>query len=214
MFVNVGYRFRPTECELCGIGNTDAGTVARNTEGDTRVATATWSWFPADRTVIDARYIHMEENSENLPVLDLGFQPTFDPNNLASMGQYSDTTGPFAVTRGAHNLRSEQVDYKRDEFRATITQFFDVGGTNHQLKGGFGFEEGSEIIDRHSNGWGTLAIVSQRYSGDLLHRTAGAGLSRENLQSVRSGRHQHRLQTGRQCRRAAESRRVRAGSGG
>ena len=114
-------------------------------------------------------------------------------------------TGPFAVTRGAHNLRSEQVDYKRDEFRATITQFFDIGGTNHQLKGGFGYEEGSEIIDRHSNGWGTLVIDQRRYSGDVLHRTAGASLSREDLQSVRSGRHQHRFQTGSQCRRPAES---------
>ena len=64
------------------------------------------------------------------------------------------------MTRGAHNLRSEQVDYKRNEFRATVTQFFDVGGTNHQLKGGFGYEEGSEVLDRKSNGWGTLAIVS------------------------------------------------------
>ncbi len=160
MFVNVGYRFRPTECELCGIGNTDAGTVARNTDADTRLATATWSWFPANRTVVDARYIHMEENAENLPVVDLGFQPAFNPNNLASMGQYSDTSGPFAVTRGAHNLRSEQVDYKRNEFRATVTQFFDVGGTNHQLKGGFGYEEGSEVLDRKSNGWGTLATVA------------------------------------------------------
>ena len=198
---------------MCGIGNTDAGTVARNTEGDTRVATATWSWFPANRTVVDARYIHMEENAENLPVVDLGFQPTFNPNNLASMGQYSDTTGPFAVTRGAHNLRSEQVDYKRNEFRATITQFFDVGGTNHQFKGGFGYEEGSEILDRKSNGWGTLAIVSHRHPGDLLHGAAGAGLSRQDLQSVRAGRHQHRLADWCQRRRAAESRRVRAGSG-
>lgn len=160
MFVNAGYRFRPNTCDLCGIGNTDAATVARNTEADTRVGTLTWSWFPANKTVVDARYIHMEENSENLPVVDLGFQPTFNPNNLAQMGQFSDTTGAFAVTRGAHNLRSEQVNYKRDEFRATVTQFFDLGGTNHQLKGGFGFEEGSEIIDRKSNGWGTLAIVA------------------------------------------------------
>lgn len=160
MFVNAGYRYRPSKCELCGVGDTSAASVARNNEGDTKVATATWSWFPAGRTVIDARYIHMEENSENLPVIDLGFQPTFDPNNLGNMGQYNDTSGSFTVIRGAHNLRSEQVDYKRNEVRTTITQFFDLGGTNHQLKGGFGYEEGSEILARKSNGWGTLAIVA------------------------------------------------------
>ena len=45
------------------------------------------------------------------------------------------------MTRGARNLRSEQVDYKRDEFRTSFTQFFDLGNTNHELKAGFGFEE-------------------------------------------------------------------------
>ncbi|MBA3295446.1 MAG: TonB-dependent receptor [Acidobacteria bacterium] len=160
MFVNASYRYRPSKCELCGIGNFDAPSVARNNEGDTRVATASWNWFPAARTVIDARYVHMEENSENLPITDLGFKPTFNPNNLGSIGQYSDTTGPFAVVRGAWNLRSEQVDYKRNEVRATISQFFDLGGSNHQLKGGFGYEEGSEVLHRQSNGWGILSVVA------------------------------------------------------
>ncbi|MBA3639241.1 MAG: TonB-dependent receptor [Acidobacteria bacterium] len=160
MFINAGYRYRPSKCELCGIGNTDAGSVARNNEGDTSIATASWNWFPLARTVIDARYIRMEENSENLPLTDLGFQPAFNVNDLGSMGQYSDTSGPFAVTRGAWNLRSERVDYKRDEVRATITQFFDLGGSDHQLKAGFGYEEGSELLHRQSNGWGILSVVS------------------------------------------------------
>lgn len=160
MFVNAGYRYRPSKCELCGIGNTDAGSVARNNEGNTSIATASWNWFPLARTVIDARYIRMEENSENLPLTDLGFQPAFNVNDLGSMGQYSDTSGPFAVTRGAWNLRSERVDYKRNEVRATITQFFDLGGSDHQLKAGFGYEEGSELLHRQSNGWGLLSVVS------------------------------------------------------
>ena len=143
----------------CGIGNTQAATVAQNNESDTKVGTVTWNWFAASRTAVDARYIHMEENSQNLPLTDLGFKPTFNVTDLGSMGQYTDTSGAFAVTRGVWNLRSEQVDYKRDEFRSTITQFFDLGQTGHELKGGFGIEEGSETLDRKSNGWGTLAIV-------------------------------------------------------
>lgn len=159
MFVNAGFRYRPTKCEFCGIGNTQAATVAQNNESNTKVGTITWNWFPANRTVVDARYIHMEENSKNLPLTDLGFKPTFNVNDLGSMGQYTDTSGPFAVTRGVWNLRSEEVNYKRDEFRATISQFFDLGKTGHELKGGVGIEEGSETLERKSNGWGTLAIV-------------------------------------------------------
>ena len=128
--------------------------------------------------------------------------------------RYSDTTGPFAVTRGAHNLRSEQVDYKRNEFRATITQFFDVGGTNHQLKGGFGYEEGSEVLDRKSNGWGTLAIVSTGiqatyYTEQPAQVSPGKTYSLFVQDDISIG-----SRTGDQCRRAAESGRVFAGSRG
>ena len=159
MFVNAGFRYRPSTCEVCGIGNTQAATVAQNNESNTKVGTVTWSWFPTNRTVVDARYIRMEENSENLPLTDLGFKPTFNVNDLGSMGQYTDTTGPFAVTRGVWNLRSEKVNYQRDEFRASVSQFLDLAKTRHELKGGFGFEDGSETLERKSNGWGTLAIV-------------------------------------------------------
>ncbi len=159
MFINGGFRYRPSDCEFCGIGNTQAGSVAQNTESDAKVATVTWNWFASNQTILEARYIHMEENATNLPLTDLGFKPTFNPNDLGSMGQYNDTTGPFTVTRGVWNLRSEQVDYKRDEFRASFNHFFDLGTTNHELKAGFGFEEGSERLERRSNGWGILAIV-------------------------------------------------------
>jgi hypothetical protein len=159
MSINGGFRYRPSDCEFCGIGNTQAATVAQNTESDAKVATVTWNWFVSSRFIVDARYIHMEENATNLPLTDLGFKPTFNVNDLESMGQYLDQTGPFTVTRGVWNLRSERVDYKRDEFRATFSQFFDVGTTGHELKAGFGFEEGSETLERKSNGWGNLQIV-------------------------------------------------------
>jgi hypothetical protein len=160
VFLNAGYRYRPSDCELCGVGNLDSPDVARNTESDNKIATVTMSWFVGTRTALDAKYIHMEENAANLPVRDLGFQPAFNANDLANMGQYTDNTGPVAgVVRGAHNLRSEVVDYKRDEFRAMLTHFFDTGTVGHTLKSGFGLEEGSEVLERKSNGWGILSIV-------------------------------------------------------
>jgi TonB dependent receptor-like, beta-barrel/Carboxypeptidase regulatory-like domain len=159
MVINGGYRYRPSDCEFCGVGVTQAASVAMNTESDAKVGTVTWNWFVSNQTILEARYIHMEENATNLPVTDLGFKPTWNPNDLASMGEYRDTTGPSSVTRGVWNLRSEQVNYKRDEFRASFNQFFDLGTTNHELKAGFGFEEGSETLDRKSNGWGILTIT-------------------------------------------------------
>jgi len=159
MSINGGFRYRPSDCEFCGIGNTQAPSVAMNTDSDAKVATVTWNWFVSSRYIVDARYIHMEENATNLPLTDLGFKPTFNVNDLENMGQYSDPTGPFVVTRGVWNLRSETVNYKRDEFRASFSQYFDVGATNHELKTGFGFEEGSETLERKSNGWGLLTIV-------------------------------------------------------
>jgi hypothetical protein len=159
MFVNVGYRYRPSDCELCGIGNQDSPDVARDTESSNKVFTATWNYFPANRTTFDARYIHMEENATTLPLRDFGFQPAWNPNDLAAMGQFTDPTGTVTVVRGAWNLRRESVDYKRDEFRATLSQFFDLGGTNHQAKIGFGVEEGSELLERLSNGWGVITLT-------------------------------------------------------
>jgi hypothetical protein len=159
MFVNAGFRYRPNQCDLCGIGNQDSPDVARDSEGDNKIVTATWNWFPSASTVFDARYIHMEENAMSIAVRDLGFKPAFNPGDLANMGQFTDTSGAFNVIRGAHNLLSDEADYKRDEFRATMTQFFDLGTSAHQFKAGFGFEEGSEKLERHSNGWGILAIV-------------------------------------------------------
>ncbi len=159
MSINGGFRYRPSDCEFCGIGNTQAPSVAMNTDSGAKVATLTWNWFLLNRTILEARYIHMEENATNLPITDLGFQPAFSANDLAIMGQYTDTTGPFSVTRGVWNLRSEEVDYKRDEFRTSFNQFFDLGTTNHELKAGFGFEKGSERLERKSNGWGILSIV-------------------------------------------------------
>jgi len=159
MFINVGYRYRPNTCELCGIGIQDSPDVARNTDGNNKIFTATWNYFPTAKTVFDARYIHMEENAVTKAIHDLGFKPTFNPTNLASMGQYTDTSGPINVVRGAYSLRSDTAAYKRDEFRAIVTQFFDVTKTQHTLKAGFGIEQGQETLDRKANGWGSLVLV-------------------------------------------------------
>ena len=154
-FVNVGYRHRPTTDEFAGVGNNDSPDVATNNEGTNRVLSANWNWFIGSRTTFDVKYLHMDEESESIAVKELPFQPAFDVNNLAGMGQFTQS----GITIGANNLALNRQNYQRDEVKATFSQFFDMGATSHQLKAGFGFEDGLEDLTRRSNGWGILARV-------------------------------------------------------
>jgi len=156
-FFNIGYRHRPSKTTNAGIGSSDSPDVGYDVEGTNRVATVAWNWFVTNRTTFDVKYLHMDEENENVALKDLGFRPTFDPNNLAAMGSYFDPT--LNATVGAASLKLNRQNYTRDEIKATLTQFFDLGRTSHQLKAGFGFEEASEDLTRQSNGWGSIALV-------------------------------------------------------
>ena len=156
-FFNVGYRHRPSKTTNAGIGSNDSPDVGVNNEGTNRVATVTWDWFIGNRTSVNVKYLHLDEENESVALKDLGFKPAFDPDNLPAMGLYFDPA--LNANVGAASLRLNRGNYKRDEVKATLTQFFDVGRTSHQLKTGFGVEEGSEDLTRLSNGWGGIARV-------------------------------------------------------
>lgn len=157
MFFNVGYRHRPTESDFAGVGANDSAAVATNNTGTNRVFNASWNWFPTDRTVVDVKYLHMDEENEAVAVTDLGFRPAFDVTNLAAMGRF--VQGGQAL--GGASLRLNLQNYKRDEIKATVSQFLDFGGVNHQLKVGGGWENSHEDLTRQSNGWGSLSIVQR-----------------------------------------------------
>lgn len=153
---NVGYRARPRTCKYCGIGINDAPQLGTNEEGTNRVATVTWNYFPASRTVIDVKYLRMDEQTESVAITQFPFQPTFDVTNLGQMGAF--TAG--GVTVGGASLALNRQNYKRDEIKATLTQFFDTGGMSHQMKVGGGYENSNENLTRISNGWGSVAPIS------------------------------------------------------
>lgn len=155
-FFNVSYRHRPQTDEFAGVGTNDAAEVATDNEGTNRVATAVWNWFAGARTTVDVKYLHMDEESESVARTELAARGAFDLNNLAAMGLYSDAQG---FNRGAAQLLLNRQNYKRDEIKATVTQYLDFKGTSHQLKAGFGFDEGTEDLTRVSNGWGAVSIV-------------------------------------------------------
>lgn len=155
MFVNGSYRHRPNDCLICGIGLNEAPEVATDTVGNTGVGTLAWNWFPTGRTVVDVKVLHMEENAASVARTDLGFRPAFNVNALATMGLFTDQ----GVTRGGASIKENIANYRRDEVRATVSQYFDLGGTTHQMKAGFGYERGEENLTRKANGWGSVTIV-------------------------------------------------------
>jgi hypothetical protein len=163
--LNFGYRHRPTTIDFAGIGTTDAPSVGTNTEGTNRVVSATADWFIGSRTTATVKYVRMDEQSEAVAVTDLGFQPAFDVNNLAAMGRW--TTGGVSI--GGAALRLNRQNYYRDEVKADVTNFLDFGGMRHQVKVGFGWDQGVEDLTRNSNGWGDISTVT--VSGQSRIRT-------------------------------------------
>jgi hypothetical protein len=204
MFLNAGYRHRPTRIDNAGIDANDSPAVARNTEGTNRVANVNYDWFINSRTTTTVTYVRMDEQSETVPVTDLGFQPTFDPNNLTKMGRITIN----GISQGSYEYRLNRQNYYRDEIKADLTHLLDVGSTQHQIKTGFGWDQGVEDLTRLSNGWGPAEQRDrQRPEPDprkLLPRTADAALEGPVVLVLRAGRHDAQFETDRQRRPAHE----------
>ena len=153
-----GYRYRPNEVENAGIVSDRAASVATDDDNSSRLATASWSFFATDRTVVEVKYLHLKEKNEAVPVTDLGEFPRWDPANLSRMGQFTDPAQGNLIVGGKEYTNA--VNYRRDEIRATLSQYFDLGKTGHQVKIGGGYEVGEEELLRTVNGWGLLSALN------------------------------------------------------
>jgi hypothetical protein len=153
------YRHRPSHVDNAGTGADFAPSMATLTDNGARIATAEWSSFLPGRRSVNVRYLYMKENNEDVPITDLGYQPTFDPRNLAAMGQYSDPAQANLIVGGSQFTNIQ--NYQRHEVRGTFSQIFDIGRTSHTLKAGIGYEFSEELFNRLANGWGAIANVSQ-----------------------------------------------------
>ncbi len=165
--VNVGYRDRPNTYDNTGLGASTSPTVGTNTDNSTRMATASWSSFPASRTSVDVRYIYMKEENVSTPLTDLGFVPDvaslppFNVTDLAGMGYYQDPLQQNVRIGGGEYRNTD--NYRRHEVKGTFAQFLDFGKTNHEIKVGGGYEFGEENLSRLSNGWGDITKQSYGY---------------------------------------------------
>ena len=157
--VTGSYRHRPNSVQNAGTGADFAPTVASQTDNSSGVATAEWATFIGSNQSVNVRYLSMKEKNEDTPNTDLGYLPTFNPRNLAAMGQYSDPLqANLNVGGGAY---ANTQNYQRHEVRATFTRFFDLRKTNHAVKAGAGYEFAEELFDRTANGWGLIANITQ-----------------------------------------------------
>jgi hypothetical protein len=168
-FLSVGYRNIPLDDPNTGVGTFDLPEVGFDFENTVTVATADYSWNVAKNTLIEAKILRSQEDNHFVARTDLGFKPPFDINNLRQMGAVSilDPGGSGRNVRGgAYYVRLSTQDYKNDDNKLAVSQFFDLGTTTHQLKAGVGYSYGEEALVRHSNGWGTVTVLSTTIRAD------------------------------------------------
>jgi len=159
--IAASYRYRPNDTEggflSATVANADP-SVAATDKVRAQIATASWSFFPTDRTTIDVKYLYLKDKTSSDPVTTLGYLPTWDNNNLAAMGQYTDPTRDNMVVGGSEYTNRQ--NYTRQEIKAAVGQYFDLGKTGHQFKVGLGYEFGEEDLNRLTNGWGTISRIT------------------------------------------------------
>ena len=154
---SVSFRDRPYTVDG-DVSATQAPSVATTDDNGTRVATAAYTFFMTNRSNVEVKYLYSKEKADFEPVTSLGYLPPFDVSKLAAMGQYTDpnqanlSVGGFQYTNTQH--------YRRHELRGTLSQYFDLGRTGHQLKVGAGYEFGEEELLRLTNGWGALTSLT------------------------------------------------------
>ncbi len=156
-FLFASYRALPSETTLDGVGPNDTPATATDFEGENRVATAGWTWTATSNTFFDGKYLHLDEENESVARTDLGFRPTFDVNNLDRMGLFFDPVRRANV--GGASLKLNRQNFARDEVKTSLTQYLDLGKTNHEVKLGFTYETTEEDLTRLSNGWGSISLV-------------------------------------------------------
>jgi hypothetical protein len=159
------YRDRPVDVSNASLDDSSLPSVATSDSAGSRIGTAGWSFFPTDKTFLDVKYLYLFERNESEPITKLASRPAFDVNNLAAMGYYFDNVLGLAAGGYPYNNRD---NYTRHELKATVSQFFDIGRTNHQLKAGVGYDFMEEDLLRTANGWGS--IVSTTFSGKRAYR--------------------------------------------
>jgi hypothetical protein len=162
-FLALGYRHIPLVDPNTGVGTYDLPETAFDFKNTNRVATADYTWNATKDTLVEAKVLRSSEANHFVAQTDLGFKPPFNVNDLRHMGSVSITdpggSGKL-VHAGAYYVRLSTQDYKNNSNSVAVSQFFDFGGMNHQVKAGVGYQYGEEHLSRLSNGWGSISVLT------------------------------------------------------
>jgi hypothetical protein len=159
LLLNASFRALPDKATDQFASVYDAATAAYGSDTTQYIGNFTADWFASKDSVVEAKYIHY---TEDRPVLQAGtvlppFQPaTIDPKNLGAYGSYSDPARNFG-NAGVYEFADNSDKFKRDEVKATFSQYLDIGPTQNAFKLGGGFEDDTNDTVRATNGWGIWA---------------------------------------------------------
>ena len=156
LLVNAGFRALPSKATDQFASIYDAPTSASSADNTNYVGNATVDWFASKDTVVEAKYINYQENDTSQAQNVLSSMPlTINPNTLAAYGEYDDPTRNGGNV-GVNQFINYGEKYKRNEVKATLSQYLDLGPTQNQFKLGGGYEDDADDTLRQSNGWALL----------------------------------------------------------
>jgi hypothetical protein len=168
-FLSIGYRHIPLNDPNTGVGTYSLPEVGFDFKNTNRIATADYNWNASKSTLVEAKVLRSSEANHFVARTDLGFKPAFNVKDLRHMGAVSipDPGGSGRlVSGGAYYVRLSTQDYKNNDNKLAVSQFFDFGGMNHQVKAGVGYNYGEEHLSRLSNGWGIVTVLSNQIRAD------------------------------------------------
>ena len=152
---NLGFRALPAKSTDVFNSIYDAPTAGYQADTTNYVGNIAGDWFAAKDTVVEAKYVWMKQNdvSQGQNLIP-PFQPsTINPNNLGAYGAWADPARNNG-NAGVAEFQETGDKYKRSEIKLTVSQYFDIGQTQHQFKLGGGYEDVSMDTVRATNGWG------------------------------------------------------------
>ena len=155
LLVNAGFRALPAKSDNQFNSVYDAPTAAYGADTTNYVGNVSVDWFASKNTVVEAKFVALQENdTSNGLNLVAPFQPgVVPPSKLASYGAFPNPA--VLGNSGIPEFQSTGDRYKRNEIKATLSQYFDLGSSQHQLKVGGGYEEDVNDTVRATNGWGS-----------------------------------------------------------
>src|ERR1035437_9365144 len=151
LLVNAGFRALPAKSTDQFNSVYDASTAAHGADTTNYVGNLSVDWFASKDTILEAKFVSLQENDTSVgQTLLAPFSPmTINPcktapalkcyDNLGAYGSYGDPARNGGNS-GIYEFQETGDRYKRNEIKATLSQYFDLGSTQHQVKVGGGYE--------------------------------------------------------------------------